>query len=121
VHPEFTPFEQSSGESQQYPFRACVDDIVRRTQTSDDALVACVCVQLLVYIVAEMNQSQGLASITSHRRISASFRDGQLFDIFQMCLAMLRTVHENVKCLADPNNVRARNLCASAVAVVADW
>jgi hypothetical protein len=82
--------------------------------------VARVCVQLLVYIVAEMNQSQGLASITRHRRISASFRDGQLFDIFQMCLAMLRTVHENAKCLADPNNVRAPNVCAR-LAVVADW
>ncbi len=64
----------------------------------DESTEHCVlAVQLLGHIVAEMNQPSALGSITKHRKIAASFRDIQLFDIFQLSVKLLQTAVDNMK------------------------
>lgn len=59
-------------------------------------------VQLLAQLTAEMNQiseSDANKSLTKHRKIASSFRDSQLYDIFQLSCTLLRTALENSKTL----------------------
>lgn len=59
-------------------------------------------VQLLAQLTAEMNQiseSDANKSLTKHRKIASSFRDTQLYDIFQLSCTLLRTALENSKTL----------------------
>ena len=51
-------------------------------------------VQLLSQLVCEMNQiseADASRSLTKHRKIASSFRDSQLFEIFQLSSTLLRT------------------------------
>ena len=51
-------------------------------------------VQLLSQLVCEMNQiseADASRSLTKHRKIASSFRDTQLFEIFQLSSTLLRT------------------------------
>ena len=61
-------------------------------------------VQLLSQLVCEMNQiseADASRSLTKHRKIASSFRDTQLFEIFQLSSTLLRTGQsehfENIK------------------------
>ena len=59
-------------------------------------------VQLLAQLTAEMNQiseSDANKSLTKHRKIASSFRDTQLYNIFQLSCTLLRTALENSKTL----------------------
>ena len=51
-------------------------------------------VPLLTQLVCEMNQiseADASRSLTKHRKIASSFRDSQLFEIFQLSSTLLRT------------------------------
>ena len=55
-------------------------------------------VQLLSQLTCEMNQISEVdanRSLTKHRKIASSFRDTQLFEIFQLSCTLLRTAYEN--------------------------
>ncbi|BFZ02054.1 hypothetical protein BsWGS_05093 [Bradybaena similaris] len=59
-------------------------------------------VQLLSQLVCEINQvseSEANRSLTRHRKIASSFRDTQLFEIFQMACSLLRSAVGNIKSL----------------------
>jgi hypothetical protein len=38
-----------------------------------------------------------MASIAKHRKVAASFRDVQLFEIFQLTVNMLQNANDNIK------------------------
>lgn len=42
-----------------------------------------------------------MSSITKHRKVAASFRDVQLFDIFQLTVSMLQTAFDSIKSVDD--------------------
>ena len=54
-------------------------------------------VQLLSQLVCEMNQTEASRSLTKHRKIASSFRDSQLFEIFQLGCSLLRKASEAIK------------------------
>lgn len=59
-------------------------------------------VQLLSQLTCEMNQiseADANRSLTKHRKIASSFRDTQLFEIFQLSTTLLKTAHTNRKSL----------------------
>ena len=59
-------------------------------------------VQLLAQLTVEMNQileSGAYRSLMKHRRIASSFRDTQLFEIFQLSCTLLRTAYDSRKTL----------------------
>ena len=59
-------------------------------------------VQLLSHLVCEMNQvseSDANRSLAKHRRIATSFRDLQLYEIFELSCSLLTTARENCKTL----------------------
>ena len=59
-------------------------------------------VQLLSQLTCEMNQiseADANRSLTKHRKIASSFRDTQLFEIFQLSSTLLRTAYNNRKSL----------------------
>ena len=43
----------------------------------------------------QISDSDANRSLTKHRKIASSFRDTQLFDIFQLSCTLLRTAYEN--------------------------
>ena len=57
-------------------------------------------VHLLAQLTAEMNQiseSDANKSLTKHRKIAISFRDLELFDIFQLACQLLKNALDNSK------------------------
>lgn len=59
-------------------------------------------VQLLSQLTCEMNQiseADANRSLTKHRKIASSFRDTQLFEIFQLSCNLLRTAYDQRKSL----------------------
>lgn len=59
-------------------------------------------VQLLSQLTCEMNQiseADANRSLTKHRKIASSFRDTQLFEIFQLSGTLLRTAYDQRKSL----------------------
>lgn len=53
-------------------------------------------------------QSEASRSLTKHRKIASSFRDTQLFEIFQLACSLLRSAAGNLKGLdfSDSSQVR---------------
>lgn len=54
-------------------------------------------VQLLYFVVMEINQSENTRPLTRHRKIASSFRDNTLFDIFQLACNLLTQVTSGQK------------------------
>ena len=44
-------------------------------------------------------QSEASRSLTKHRKIASSFRDTQLFEIFQLACSLLRSAQDSIKSL----------------------
>ncbi|KAK8737903.1 hypothetical protein OTU49_004293 [Cherax quadricarinatus] len=87
-------------DKEKWAFRNVVGDVSQFLQGSVDHCV--IGVQLLAQLTAEMNQiseSDANKSLTKHRKIASSFRDTQLYDIFQLSCTLLRTALENSKTL----------------------
>ncbi|CAL4067523.1 unnamed protein product, partial [Meganyctiphanes norvegica] len=87
-------------DKEEWAFRNVVTDISQFLQGSVEHCV--IGVQLLAQLTAEMNQiseSDANKSLTKHRKIASSFRDTQLYDIFQLSCTLLRTALENSKTL----------------------
>ncbi|XP_037791669.1 exportin-7 isoform X1 [Penaeus vannamei] len=87
-------------DKEEWAFRNVVGDVSQFLQGSVDHCV--IGVQLLAQLTAEMNQiseSDANKSLTKHRKIASSFRDSQLYDIFQLSCTLLRTALENSKTL----------------------
>ncbi|GFR81724.1 exportin-7 [Elysia marginata] len=84
-----------------YIFRDAVSDVVKFIQSNSTHHVM-IGVQLLSQLVCEMNQvseSEASRSLTKHRKIASSFRDTQLFEIFQLACSLLRSAAGNIKSL----------------------
>ena len=74
-------------------------------------------VQLLSQLVCEMNQiseADASRSLTKHRKIASSFRDTQLFEIFQLSSTLLRTGQSKAKTYLD-------NLETSTGLLICSW
>ncbi|KAK6635129.1 Exportin 7 [Polyplax serrata] len=87
-------------EKEEYVFRNVVDDTSKFLQGSVEHCM--IGVQLLSHLVCEMNQvseSDANRSLTKHRRIATSFRDLQLYEIFELSCSLLTTARENCKTL----------------------
>ncbi|XP_066968939.1 exportin-7 isoform X7 [Macrobrachium rosenbergii] len=87
-------------EKEDWAFRNVVGDVSQFLQGSVEHCV--IGVQLLAQLTAEMNQiseSDANKSLTKHRKIASSFRDTQLYDIFQLSCTLLRTALESSKTL----------------------
>lgn len=56
-------------------------------------------------LVNEMNHADPVQGFTKHRKISNSFRDNVLYDIFKQALAMLRRVASKELAIPDPSQV----------------
>lgn len=73
-----------------FPFREPVNSITKLAQENvERGLLA---VQLLTLLVSDMNTIAGLDSVSKQRKISSSFRDGYLLDIFKLATSMLQKV-----------------------------
>ena len=76
----------------EFLFRAVISDVTKFLQGSAEHCM--MGVQLLSQLVCEMNQiseADASRSLTKHRKIASSFRDSQLFEIFQLSSTLLRT------------------------------
>lgn len=47
------------------------------------------------YAFFQISEADANRSLTKHRKIASSFRDTQLFEIFQLSCTLLRTAYEN--------------------------
>ncbi|KAK9872641.1 hypothetical protein WA026_018776 [Henosepilachna vigintioctopunctata] len=84
----------------EFIFRNVVADISKFLQGSVEYCM--IGVQLLSQLTCEMNQISEVEanrSLTKHRKIASSFRDTQLFDIFQLSCNLLGKARENCKSL----------------------
>ncbi|XP_029649457.1 exportin-7 isoform X2 [Octopus sinensis] len=82
-------------------FRNAVQDVAKFIQSMSTQHVM-IGVQLLSQLVCEMNQlseAEASRSITKHRKTASSFRDTQLYEIFQLACSLLRTAEGNLKTL----------------------
>ncbi|XP_046373797.1 exportin-7-like isoform X1 [Haliotis cracherodii] len=99
-----------------YVFRDVVTDVGKFIQSGSTQHVM-IGVQLLSQLVCEMNQvseSEASRSLTKHRKIASSFRDTQLFEIFQLACSLLRSAAGNLKNL-DFNDDNQRGLLSHAL------
>ncbi|XP_065926342.1 exportin-7 isoform X6 [Magallana gigas] len=88
-----------------YVFRNVITDVTKFIQSGSTQHVM-IGVQLLSQLVCEMNQvseeddereADSSRSLTKHRKIASSFRDLQLFEIFQLSCELLQTAAGNIK------------------------
>ncbi|XP_041371289.1 exportin-7-like isoform X1 [Gigantopelta aegis] len=82
-----------------YVFRDVVIDVGKFIQSGSTQHVM-IGVQLLSQLVCEMNQvseAEASRSLAKHRKIASSFRDTQLFEIFQLACSLLRQAAGNLK------------------------
>ncbi|XP_076471297.1 exportin-7-like [Babylonia areolata] len=96
-----TKFGWFDASKDEYIFRNVVTDVGKFLQSGSTQHVM-VGVQLLSQLVCEMNQvseSEASRSLTKHRKIASSFRDTQLFEIFQLACSLLRSAAGNMKSL----------------------
>lgn len=85
-------------QDEDFVFRNVITDIHRFLQGNADHCM--IGVQLLSQLTCEMNQiseADANRSLTKHRKIASSFRDTQLFAIFQLACQLLRTAYESRK------------------------
>lgn len=85
---------------EEFVFRDVIQDVTKFLQGSADHCM--IGVQLLSQITCEMNQiseADANRSLTKHRKIASSFRDTQLFEIFQLSCNLLRTAYDQRKSL----------------------
>ena len=83
-----------------FVFREVIQDVSKFLQGSVDHCM--IGVQLLNQLTCEMNQmseADANRSLTKHRKIASSFRDTQLFEIFQLSGQLLRTAYDQRKSL----------------------
>jgi len=83
-----------------FVFREVIQDVSKFLQGSVEHCM--IGVQLLNQLTCEMNQmseADANRSLTKHRKIASSFRDTQLFDIFQLSGQLLRTAYDQRKSL----------------------
>lgn len=84
---------------EEYAFRNVINDVTKFIQSGFTQHVM-IGVQLLSQLVCEMNQvseADASRSLTKHRKIASSFRDTQLFEIFQLACSLLQTAAGNIK------------------------
>uniref|UniRef100_T1JH36 Gamma-tubulin complex component 2 n=1 Tax=Strigamia maritima TaxID=126957 RepID=T1JH36_STRMM len=82
----------------EYFFRNVITHVTRFLQGSVEHCM--IGVQLLSQLTCEMNQvseTEANRSLTKHRKVASSFRDTQLYEIFQISCTLLRTALENCK------------------------
>ncbi|KAK2166427.1 hypothetical protein LSH36_39g09000 [Paralvinella palmiformis] len=79
-----------------YVFRNVIDDIKQFLNTGSTHHMM-MGVQLLSQLVCEMNQAEASRSLSKHRKIASSFRDNQLFEIFQMACNLLKSAYNMIK------------------------
>ncbi len=85
---------------EEYVFRNVIADVTKFLQGSAEHCM--MGVQLLSQLTCEMNQiseADANRSLTKHRKIASSFRDSQLFEVFQLSCTLLRTAYDNRKSL----------------------
>ena len=85
---------------EEFVFRDVIQDVTKFLQGSADHCM--IGVQLLSQLTCEMNQiseADANRSLTKHRKIASSFRDTQLFEIFQLSCNLLRTAYDQRKSL----------------------
>ncbi|XP_052225839.1 exportin-7-like [Dreissena polymorpha] len=85
----------------EYVFRNVVSDVGKFINSGSSQHIM-IGVQLLSQLVCEMNrvsEAEISRSLTKHRKIASSFRDTQLFEIFQLSCTLLRTAAGNLKTL----------------------
>jgi exportin-7 len=74
-----------------FVFRNVISDVTKFLQGSAEHCM--MGVQLLSQLTCEMNQiseADANRSLTKHRKIASSFRDSQLFEVFQLSCTLLR-------------------------------
>merc|ERR1719412_1448548 len=89
-----------NSDKDEFVFRNVITDVTKFLQGSADHCM--IGVQLLNQLTCEMNQiseADANRSLTKHRKIASSFRDTQLFDIFQLSGQLLRTAYDQRKSL----------------------
>nr|XP_047127698.1 exportin-7 [Hydra vulgaris] len=87
---KLTKFGWFESQDDNWVFRSITIDIKQFLQGSIDHCI--IGVKLLTELVASMNQSEENLSLTKNRKISASFRDTALFEIFTSSLDMIKQV-----------------------------
>ena len=83
-----------AGKDNQLPFRDVTTSIFQFLQegSAEHSIIG---VQLLSQLVSEMNtvtEADANRSLTKHRKIASSFRDTQLFEIFQHAGQLLKVL-----------------------------
>lgn len=85
-------------EKDEFVFRNVITDVTKFLGGSAEQCM--MGIQLLSQLTCEMNQiseADASRSLTKHRKIASSFRDTQLYEIFQLSSSLLRTALENKK------------------------
>ncbi|CAJ0572530.1 unnamed protein product, partial [Mesorhabditis spiculigera] len=76
-------------DTEEYPFRTPISSIIKSisVQNIGESLLA---IELLSLLVIDMNSPIGSESVSTHRKTAALFRDDYLYNIFKMCLELLK-------------------------------
>ena len=112
----FDSLPKENGETS-YSFRDILQDITKFIQSSTEQCI--IGIRLLSELVVEINHMDEIEmnrSITKHRKISSSFRDTQLLDIFTLSCNLLKQANQNIKMLfgnTDPNSMNERELLSN--------
>ncbi|EGD78507.1 hypothetical protein PTSG_09205 [Salpingoeca rosetta] len=83
-----------------YPFRTVMDDAMRFVDAGGYRLERGL--QLLHFQVAEMNRPDNIQGLAKHRKVSSSFREEDLLNVFQLALTVLDKVVCKTADTADP-------------------
>lgn len=81
-------------ETRAFPFREPVHNILQLVEESPEK-EGVLAVQLLAHLVADMNITAGLDSISKQRKTASSFRDSFLLDLFKLAVSMLEKMLDN--------------------------
>ncbi|CAF0733817.1 unnamed protein product, partial [Brachionus calyciflorus] len=110
---KFGWFDVISKDNGNYPFREILQDVSKFVQNTPELCV--IGIQLLSELVNEINhldESEVNRSLTKHRKISSSFRDTQLLEIFSLSCSLLKDANRNITSIfnEDPSKQQERDL-----------
>jgi len=87
---KLTKYGWFESQNNEFVFRSVTENIKQFLQGSIDHCI--IGVKLLTELVSNMNQSEETLSLSKNRKISASFRDMSLFEIFTSALNMIQQI-----------------------------
>lgn len=83
------------GDKKVFVFRDILDEVGKFLRGSVEHCV--IGVQILYHLVGEMNLAESIRSLAKHRKVTNSFRDESLYDVFTLSCTLLRQINVHDK------------------------